>query len=56
MQVDVLIDDIALAHDDNDRATIVLKAALQGEEKQFYNDVNGGWWLRVKKNLSLWFQ
>lgn len=47
--------ELSLIYDDNDRATIVWKATLQGKEKQFYNDGDAGWWLRLKKNLSLWF-
>jgi len=47
--------ELSLVYDDNERATIVWKATLQGEKKQFYNDGDASWWLRVKKNLSLWF-
>ncbi len=46
---------LSLTYNDNNRATIVWKATLDGKKKQFYKDGNASWWLRVKKNLSLWF-
>jgi putative cardiolipin synthase len=47
--------ELSLVSDENEHVRIVWKATLQGEEKQFYNDGNASWWLRVKKSLSLWF-
>lgn len=47
--------ELSLISDENDGSSIVWKATLGGEKVEFYNDGDAGWWLRVKKNLSLWF-
>ncbi len=44
-----------LEYKDQEQGTIVWKATFNGKEKKFYNDGDASWWLRVKKNLSLWF-
>ncbi len=46
---------LSLEYKDQDQGTIVWQATFTGKEKKFYNDGDASWWLRVKKNLSLWF-
>ncbi len=47
--------ELGLEYNDDNSSKIVWKATIDGEKKKFYNDGDSGTWLRIKKNMSLWF-
>ncbi len=46
---------LELEYDENNESTLVWKTMIDSEIKSLYNDADASIWLRIKKNLSLWF-
>ena len=47
--------ELSLQYSDSNSSKVVWKATINGEEKKFYNDGDASTWLKIKKNMSLWF-
>lgn len=47
--------ELSLEYDEDHEAKVVWKATIKGKERTFYNDGDASMWLRLEKNMSLWF-
>ena len=46
---------LSLEYDEDNNSKVAWKAIIQGESRTFYHDGDASLWLRMVKNLSLWF-